>query len=85
VKSDGGGVQVTDGSSLAGLQVVVSAGVDGHQHLMEGRINTGAAVSAKGKLVQSPGGKQSVSTFPRLHHTHPPAEERPGKFGQTGC
>lgn len=52
--------QVSDGSSLAGLQVVVNAGVGGHQDLAEGRITTGAAVVAKGELVKSPGGKQSV-------------------------
>lgn len=56
-------LQVSDGSSLSGLQVVVNAGVSGHQQLVEGRINTGAAVSARGTLVQSPGGKQSVSTL----------------------
>jgi len=67
------GVQVSDGSSLAGLQVVVSAGVNGHHHLLEGRITTGSACSAKGTLVQSPGGKQSVSKFP-VSITHPPRD-----------
>jgi hypothetical protein len=64
------GLQVSDGSSLSGLQVVVNAGVSGHQQLVEGRINTGAAVSARGTLVQSPGGKQSVSNFLSLSTAH---------------
>ena len=53
-------MQVNDGSSLQGLQIVVNKDVPGYAELEQGKINTGAAVSATGTLVKSPGGKQSV-------------------------
>ena len=53
-------LQVNDGSSIVGLQVVVTEEAGGWQHFLEGRVSTGAAVCVKGQLVQSPGGKQSV-------------------------
>lgn len=52
--------QVNDGSSTAGLQVVVTDAAAGYEQFVDGRISTGAAVTARGELVKSPGGKQSV-------------------------
>ena len=44
-----------------GLQVVVTESAEGWRYFSEGKISTGAAVSARGQLVKSPGGKQNVS------------------------
>ena len=46
-------VEVNDGSSLAGLQVVVATDVPGYAETMK-RINTGASVEVTGILVASP-------------------------------
>ncbi len=57
---------MNDGSSIVGLQVVVTESADGWQNFLEGKISTGAAVTARGQLVKSPGGKQSVSFMSRV-------------------
>ena len=56
-------VQVNDGSSLQGLQVIVNKDAQGYDNVSEGRVSTGAAVHVSGVLLQSPGGKQSVSPY----------------------
>lgn len=50
--------EVNDGSSMAGLQIVINPDCDGYDLVAE--LSTGAAVSARGTLVASPGGKQAV-------------------------
>lgn len=54
-------LQVNDGSMLSGLQIVVGSECEGYNLIADGEIHTGAAVSAKGELVESPGGKQKVN------------------------
>lgn len=56
-----GCAQVNDGTTLAGLQVVVQPEVPGYDLLESGTINTGAAVRVQGDLVESPGKGQKVS------------------------
>eukprot|EP00892_Ulva_mutabilis_P007782 jgi/Ulvmu1/5376/UM022_0171.1 len=53
-------LEVNDGSSLAGLQVVVAEDAEGHSLVRDGAITTGCSVAAFGELVESPGGKQAV-------------------------
>lgn len=53
--------QVNDGTTLAGLQVVVQPEVPGYGLLEDGTVNTGAAVRVQGDLVESPGKGQKVS------------------------
>lgn len=52
--------EVNDGSSMAGLQVVINPDCDGYALIDQGGLSTGAAVSIRGMLVASPGGKQAV-------------------------
>ncbi|MBW4690547.1 MAG: asparagine--tRNA ligase [Lyngbya sp. HA4199-MV5] len=52
-------VEVNDGSSLAGLQVVVNQTVSGYAETIK-RINTGASVEIAGTLVESPAKGQRV-------------------------
>ncbi|MFM7447782.1 MAG: asparagine--tRNA ligase [Leptolyngbyaceae cyanobacterium] len=52
-------VEVNDGSSLAGLQVVVATNVPGYAETMK-RINTGASVEVTGILVASPAKGQRI-------------------------
>ncbi|HEY9752705.1 MAG TPA: asparagine--tRNA ligase, partial [Coleofasciculaceae cyanobacterium] len=52
-------VEVNDGSSLVGLQVVVATDVPGYAETMK-RINTGASVEVTGILVASPAKGQRV-------------------------
>ncbi|PSB24569.1 asparagine--tRNA ligase [Stenomitos frigidus] len=52
-------VEVNDGSSLAGLQVVVNQEVPGYAETIK-RINTGASVEISGTLVESPAKGQRV-------------------------
>lgn len=52
-------VEVNDGSSLAGLQVVVATDVPGYAETMK-RINTGASVEVTGILVASPAKGQRI-------------------------
>ena len=53
-------LEVNDGSCMTGVQVVVNESAEGHQLIADSRITTGCAVSARGKLVESPGGKQGL-------------------------
>ena len=52
-------IEVNDGSSMAGLQVVVSDAIEGYAESIK-RINTGASVEIEGKLVPSPGKGQRL-------------------------
>ncbi len=52
-------VELNDGSQLSNIQVVLESSLNGYEKLLE-RIQTGAAISVTGELVQSPGGKQSL-------------------------
>ena len=52
-------IEVNDGSSMAGLQVVVSDAIAGYAQSIK-RINTGASVEIEGKLVPSPGKGQRL-------------------------
>jgi asparaginyl-tRNA synthetase len=52
-------IEVNDGSSMAGLQVVVSDAIEGYAESIK-RINTGASVEVEGKLVPSPGKGQRI-------------------------
>lgn len=49
-------LELNDGSSLAGIQVVVDAGIPGHADIH--RFTTGASAEAQGRLVPSQGGGQ---------------------------
>ena len=53
-------LQMSDGSTLSTLQVILQDDVPGYDLVKEGKINTGAAITVTGKLVESPGGKQKV-------------------------
>ncbi|WIA31797.1 hypothetical protein OEZ86_002666 [Tetradesmus obliquus] len=53
-------MQVNDGSTMSGIQVVVEPGAEGWELLEGGQLATGAAVCASGQLVASPGAKQAV-------------------------
>ena len=53
-------LQLNDGSTLAGLQVIVQPDAEGTNLLEEGSVSTGSAVAVVGELVTSPGGKQKV-------------------------
>jgi asparaginyl-tRNA synthetase len=52
-------LEVNDGSSLAGLQVVVNQDVPGYSETLK-RINTGASVEISGTLVESPAKGQRI-------------------------
>jgi asparaginyl-tRNA synthetase len=52
-------VDVNDGSSMNGLQVVIGDGVPGYVERVK-RISTGASVEIAGKLVESPGKGQRI-------------------------
>lgn len=52
-------LDVNDGSSLKGLQLVVDKAAFNNDNLLD-RISTGAAVSAEGRIVESMGGSQKV-------------------------
>ena len=53
-------VDVNDGSSLSGLQVVVDGNSGAYALVRSGDVTTGAAIRATGHLVRSVGGKQNV-------------------------
>ncbi|KAK3259052.1 hypothetical protein CYMTET_31932 [Cymbomonas tetramitiformis] len=53
-------MEVNDGSTLVGLQGVIQSDASGYDLVSDGAISTGAAVCMKGKVVQSPGGKQAI-------------------------
>jgi asparaginyl-tRNA synthetase len=52
-------VEVNDGSSMAGLQVVINQDLPGYTDLI-GQINTGASVELSGTLAPSPGKGQRI-------------------------
>ena len=52
-------LDINDGSSMTGLQVIVDAGLDGYEDAMK-RITTGASVVIAGILAESPGKGQRV-------------------------
>lgn len=52
-------VEINDGSSLSGLQVIVDAGLPDYENLIAG-VTTGAAVSVTGTIVESPGKGQNI-------------------------
>ncbi len=53
-------VEVNDGSSMSGLQVVVQPECEGYAVVSEGGVGIGASVAVRGEVVASPGGKQAV-------------------------
>jgi len=50
-------IEVNDGSTLAGLQVVAENSLPGYEEAMK-NLTTGASVAVQGTLVESPGAKQ---------------------------
>ena len=52
-------LDINDGSSMTGLQVIADAQIDGYEDAMK-RITTGASVVATGTLAESPGKGQRV-------------------------
>jgi asparaginyl-tRNA synthetase len=52
-------VEVNDGSSMAGLQVVLDANMEGYEDVVK-PLTTGSSVEITGKLVESPGKGQRV-------------------------
>jgi aspartyl/asparaginyl-tRNA synthetase len=53
-------LEVNDGSSVGGLQVILSTDAEGYSLVEDGLITTGCSVVATGELVESPGGKQAL-------------------------
>ncbi|GBG73626.1 hypothetical protein CBR_g16969 [Chara braunii] len=53
-------VEVNDGSSLSGIQVIVNKGMPGFELIDEGDVTTGASITVEGTVVASPGGKQKI-------------------------
>lgn len=53
-------LEVNDGSSVGGLQVILHTDAEGHKFVDDGLITTGCSVAASGELVESPGGKQAL-------------------------
>ncbi len=51
--------EVNDGSSLAGLQVVIDSGISDYETIIK-KINTGASIEVRGKLVSSQGKGQKI-------------------------
>lgn len=52
-------IEVNDGSSMSGLQVIASEDIEGYAETME-RVGTGASVQISGTLAESPGKGQRV-------------------------
>jgi asparaginyl-tRNA synthetase len=52
-------IDLNDGSTLSGLQVLLKADRPGYSELLP-KLQIGASLSVKGKLVQSPGEKQAI-------------------------
>ena len=65
-------VQVNDGTTLAGLQVVVQPDVPGYDLLQSGAINTGAAVRVHGEITESPGKNQKATYLHLVQHCERP-------------
>lgn len=53
-------IEVNDGSSLAGLQVVMTPDAEGYAQVEGGEVGTGAAISVEGAVVASQGAKQKI-------------------------
>eukprot|EP00850_Spirogloea_muscicola_P024094 SM000440S16151 [mRNA] locus=s440:18060:30688:- [translate_table: standard] len=53
-------IELNDGSSLSGLQVVVNVDAEGYSEIESGAVTTGAAIGVVGLLVESTGAKQKV-------------------------
>lgn len=52
-------LEVNDGSTLSNMQVILDAGHPEYESLLEA-LTTGASVAVHGKVIESPGAKQSV-------------------------
>lgn len=52
-------IEINDGSMFSNLQIVANPDIPGYNNLIN-QITTGASISAKGKIVESPGDKQSL-------------------------
>lgn len=52
-------IELNDGSTLSNFQIIADASLPGYQQLLP-RLTTGAAISASGMVVESPGKEQSV-------------------------
>ena len=52
-------IEVSDGSSLANLQVVLNQDLDDYNNIVK-RLSTGASLSVEGVLVESPAKGQSI-------------------------
>ncbi len=46
-------IELNDGSCLASMQIIADAGIAGYEHIKE--MGTGASISVRGRLVESPG------------------------------
>ncbi|CDZ80908.1 Asparagine--tRNA ligase [Candidatus Rubidus massiliensis] len=53
-------IEINDGSTLSNFQIVANAGEIPNYDTLLAQITTGASISVKGKIVQSPGKNQSV-------------------------
>jgi asparaginyl-tRNA synthetase len=53
-------IDLNDGSNISGMQAVVNEGTQAWDVINSGVVTTGAAVSVRGALVASPGGKQAA-------------------------
>ncbi len=60
-------LQVNDGSTLSGLQVLVELDAEGYWLVDNNTINTGSAVRVQGELVESPARGQLVSITDTVH------------------
>ncbi len=60
-------LQVNDGSTLSGLQVLVDLDTAGYWLVDNNTINTGSAVRVQGELVESPARGQLVSITNTVH------------------
>lgn len=52
-------IEINDGSCLANFQVIADANIEGYKEALN-KLSTGASVTVKGELVESPGKNQSV-------------------------
>ncbi len=53
-------IEVNDGSTLKGIQVIADANLPGYEEVILKKVQTGSSIEVMGKLVQSPGSKQPV-------------------------
>jgi len=52
-------IELNDGSQLSNIQIILDSTINNYENLIE-TIQTGAAISVTGLVVESPGGKQNV-------------------------